>query len=356
MSEFFTKTTLGRLELPNRLVMAPMTRARSADGLVTDLTAEYYAQRASAGLIISESVQPSVIGQGFLGTPGLHSAEQVKAWRKVTDAVHAKGGRIVAQITHTGRIGHPVIQPDGALPLAPSPIASGEKLFTMEGLLDHPEPREMTTADIEQTVADHVSAARNAVEAGFDGVEIHGGNGFLVHQFLADNTNVRTDSYGGSLTNRVRFAVEVVTAVGEAIGLDRTGLRISPGNPYNNIVESDPLALYLELARALPESLAFLHISEIVTREVTKALREAWSGPIVLNPHPTADSFPSSPETALEALREGLADAVALAELWLANPDLPARIAAGGPYNVSDSSTHYGGDAKGYTDYPTLNG
>ncbi|WP_067177218.1 alkene reductase [Microtetraspora niveoalba] len=353
--EFFQPLTLGKLELPNRLVMAPMTRSRAYGGLVDDLTAQYYAQRAQAGLIITEATQVSEIGQGYIQTPGLHSDEQIQAWRKVTDAVHAAGGAIVAQLVHCGRIGHPVLYAGGAVPVAPSPVGSGEVLFTPDGLLEHPVPREMTGDDIARTIADFADAARNAVQAGFDGVELHGANGFLLHQFLADGSNRRTDGYGGSIAGRIRFTLEVVEAVAAAVGPERVGLRLSPGITYNGIAESDTADLYRALVRALaPTPLAYLHVSETITRDVTWLIRQEWPGALLLCPHPTADSFPATPATGAAALREGAADAIALATMWLANPDLPARIRAGGPYNEADPGTFYGGDHRGYTDYPTL--
>ncbi|MCP2343699.1 alkene reductase [Actinomadura rupiterrae] len=357
MNELFEPVTVGALELPSRLVMAPMTRSRAADaGQVTDLTVEYYTQRAEAGLIITEAVQPSALGQGYVFTPGLHDDGQVAAWRKVTDAVHEKGGRIFAQLMHAGRIGHPYLYADGALPLAPSAIASGEKLFTPDqGMLDHPEPREMTLADIALAVGEFAQAARNAIDAGFDGVELHGANGYLINQFLADGSNQRTDAYGGSVENRIRFAVEVTRAVAEAVGADRVGLRISPGTPANGISETDTAATHEALLRELnPLGLAYLHIMELGDRALTKKMRDAWDGTLLLNPHPTPESFPAKPEHGVEALRDGVADAVVFGELWLANPDLPARIKAGGPYNEADRATFYGGDHQGYTDYAAL--
>ncbi|WP_329607720.1 hypothetical protein [[Actinomadura] parvosata] len=213
----------------------------------------------------------------------------------------------------------------------------------------------MTLADIDQAIEDFAAAARLAVEAGFDAVELHGASGYLIHQFLSDNTNRRTDAYGGSVAGRLRFAVEVVRAVADAIGAERTGLRISPGITYNGMNEGDTEVLYTELARALaPYGLAYLHVSENGTREVTKIIREEWDGPLILNPHPWSGDEPASPADGAEALRSGLADAVSFGRLWLANPDLPARIAADGPYNEADPSTFYGGDHRGYTDYPVL--
>lgn len=356
MQELFEPLSAGKLELSNRLVMAPMTRSRATeDGTVTELTAEYYRQRAAAGLIITEGTQPSVRGQGYILTPGLHSGDQVAAWRTVTDAVHAEGGRIFAQLMNAGRVGHPVLYPDGGLPLGPSPIASGEQLFTPDGMLDHPEPREMTPDDIVQAVDDFAAAARNAIEAGFDGVELHGANGYLIQQFLADGSNTRTDAYGGTVENRIRFAVEVAQAVSDAIGPDRVGFRVSPGGTANGVHESDTPELYSALVEALaPYGLAYLHVMELGDRATTRRIRAGWPGALILNPHPTPESFPSKPEYGAEALRDGVADAIAFAEMWLANPDLPARIKAGGPYNEADQATFYGGDHRGYTDYPTL--
>ncbi|MFI9505496.1 alkene reductase [Nocardia sp. NPDC052566] len=349
----FTPVTLGALELPNRLFMAPMTRSRAVGGRPDARTAEYYAQRAAAGLIITEGIQPSVLGQGYIDTPGLHDAAQIAAWRTVTDAVHAAGGRIFAQLMHTGRVGHPSLH--GELPVGPSPIATGGGMYTAEGLLEHPVPREMTIADIDAAVREHVSAARNAIEAGFDGVELHGANGYLLHQFLADGSNVRTDEYGGSIDNRVRLAIQVAAAVSAAIGPERTGFRISPAVTLNGITESDSAALYPALARELaPLGLAYLHVMEMGTREITRLVRADWPGTLVLNPHPVDPSAPATPELGAAALSEGVADAITLGAYWLANPDLPTRIQAGGPYNTADRGTFYGGDHRGYTDYPTL--
>ena len=356
MPNLFDPVSVGRLKLPSRLLMAPMTRSRaSTDGVVTALTAEYYRQRASAGLIISESIQPSVIGQGYILTPGLHTADQVAGWREVTDAVHESGGRIFAQLTHTGRIGHPSLYPNGELPLAPSAVASGEQLFSPDGMLDHPVPRAMSIDDISTTVDEFATAARYAIDAGFDGVELHGANGYLLHQFLADNTNLRTDRYGGPAENRIRFAVEVVAAVADAIGADRTGIRLSPGSPFNNMAEADPRAALRLLAGVARSTRPRVRApGRGRHRELTKQLRAAWPGTLVLNPHPSRKRFPASPDAASEAVESGLADAAALATLWLANPDLDARVKAGGPFNTPDPATFYGGDHTGYTDYPTL--
>jgi N-ethylmaleimide reductase len=351
MSTPFEPVTLGGLELPNRLFMAPMTRSRAhVDGKVDARVAEYYAQRASAGLIITEGTQPSVRGQGYIDTPGLHSAEQVEAWKRVTGAVHDRGGRIFAQIMHAGRIGHPVLYPDGGLPVAPSPIASGQSLFDGSGMVEHPVPRELTASGIAEALDDFASAARNAITAGFDGVELHGANGYLIHQFLADGANQRTDEYGGTPENRARFAVQAVDAVADTIGARRTALRLSPGVGNNGITESDTRTQYLALLDALKgrTDLAFLHLA-MSSRETAELFRKEWQGALVHNPASGLDLA-----TPLSVLEDDVADAVALGAAWLANPDLLERVRAGGPFNEPDSATFYGGDHRGYTDYPTL--
>nr|WP_296767425.1 alkene reductase [Rhodococcus sp. (in: high G+C Gram-positive bacteria)] len=354
MTTIFEPTDLGAIELKNRLVMAPMTRNRATiDGCATPSMATYYAQRASAGLIVTEGIQPSVVGQGFTATPGLHSAEQIDSWRAVTDGVHAAGGRIVAQLMHSGRIGHPSLYPSAHMSVAPSAIAAAGTCFSPAGPVDYPTPTALSVDDIEQATADFVSAAEGAIDAGFDGVEIHAGNGFLLHQFLADNTNVRTDAYGGSIQSRVRFPAEVIDAVAAAIGADRVGVRISPANPYNDIAESDTLDLYRHFVDRLP-GLSYLHVMESGNRSVTTALREQWTGALVLNPHEHADSGPVTAEIADGVLATGVADAVCFGALFLANPDLPARIQSGGPYNALDDTALYGGGDAGYIDYPVL--
>ncbi|MGW1593568.1 alkene reductase [Streptomyces sp. NPDC002343] len=342
----------GTHQLANRIAMAPMTRSRAYGGLVSELTAEYYAQRASAGLIITEGTQPSVVGQGYPYTPGLHSAEQVAAWRKVTDAVHAKGGKIFAQLMHTGRIGHPALLPDGLVPVGPSPVAAKGQCFTPEGPKDFVTPRELTADEIARTITDHVTAARNAVDAGFDGVELHGANGYLIQQFLAPNSNRRTDEWGGSTEGRVRFAVEVVAAVATEIGADRTGLRLSPGSSLNDMEEPDPRPAYEALVRRVaPLNLAYLHVMEAGDRELTLALRHLFPGTFILNPH--TGERPTGPEE-LSLIENGTTDLISFGRLFLANPDLPHRLATGGPFTSADPSTFYGGDATGYTDYPPL--
>ncbi|WP_037606017.1 alkene reductase [Streptacidiphilus rugosus] len=354
MTTAFDPIVLGGRRLAGRVVMAPMTRSRAygPGAAPTELMATYYAQRAGAGLIVTEGIQPSAVGQGYPDTPGLHTAGQVEAWRTVTDAVHREGGVIFAQLMHTGRIGHPVLLPDGLAPVAPSPVAAKGQVYTHQGPKDFVTPVELGEAEISQTIADFAAAARNAVAAGFDGVEIHGANGYLIHQFLAPNTNRRTDAWGGDTEGRIRFAVEVATAVAEAIGGHRVGLRISPGNPFNDISEDNPGEVYEALlGRLAGLDLAYLHLMEGPDRELTARLRKAWAGVFVLNPftHPAA----TGPD-ALGLVEDGTADMIAYGALFLANPDLPARLAAGGPFNTPDPSTFYGGDHRGYTDYAAL--
>ncbi|MEU6238847.1 alkene reductase [Kitasatospora sp. NPDC047058] len=354
MTTAFDPIVLGGKRLASRVAMAPMTRSRAygPGAAPTDLMATYYAQRAGAGLIVTEGIQPSPVGQGYPDTPGLHTAGQVAAWRTVTDAVHREGGVIFAQLMHTGRIGHPSLLPDGLVPVAPSPVAAKGQVFTHEGPKDYVTPKELDEAEIRQTVADFATAARNAVEAGFDGVEIHGANGYLIHQFLAPGSNRRTDDWGGGTEGRIRFAVEVATAVAEAIGGHRVGLRISPGNPYNDIAEENPGDAYEALLERLGGlDLAYLHLLEGPDSTLTARLRKAWPGTFVLNPftHPEV----TGPD-AVRLVEDGSADMIAYGALFLANPDLPARLAAGGPFNTPDPATFYGGDHRGYTDYPAL--
>ncbi|WP_447003248.1 alkene reductase [Saccharothrix isguenensis] len=352
MSTAFQPLDLAGTKLANRIVMAPMTRSRAYDTVPTPVMAEYYAQRASAGLIITEGIQPSVVGQGYPYTPGLHSAEQVEGWRGVTDAVHAAGGRIFAQIMHVGRIGHPDLLPGDLRPVGVSPVRAAGKVFTGTGMEDFVTPVVLTPAEIEATIADFATAARNAIEAGFDGVELHGANGYLLHQFLADNTNLRADEWGGSIENRIRFVVEVVRATAEAIGAHRVGLRISPAGQFNDMAEETHEELYPALVDAIdPVGLAYLHIGEQSERALTLELRKRFSGVLILNPF-TPDGSTGPEHLAL--LDDGTADALSFGALFLANPDLPARLANGGPFNTPDPSTFYGGSEQGYIDYPAL--
>ncbi len=317
--------------------------------------ATYYAQRASAGLIVSEAIQPSVVGQGYVATPGLHSDAQVEGWRRVTEAVHAAGGTIFAQLMHAGRIGHPSMLPEGQWLVGPSAVAASGKTFTPEGVRDFVVPVELTEAGILDTVEDFARAARNAIAAGFDGVEVHGANGYLLHQFLSTNANLRDDGWGGSVQRRIRFPLEVMRAVAAAIGPERVGLRISPANGSNDIAEEGYRDTYLALVDALePLGLAYLHVMEMgpgADRDLTVELRKRFSGTFILNPA-TPDSVTGPGELAL--IEDGVADMISFGALFLANPDLPERLAAGGPFNTPDRATFYGGDERGYTDYPRL--
>lgn len=352
MTSAFDPITLSGLRLRNRIVMPAMGRARAfgPGNTPTDSMVKYYAQRATAGLVITEGSQPSVVGQGFPGTPGLHTAQQVAAWRRVTDLVHATGGRIFAQISHVGRIGDPALLPDGLVHVAPSAVAAPGRLFTMDGMKDFSTPRELTSEEVRETIADFAGAAGNAIEAGFDGVELHGAYGYLIHQFLAPNSNLRTDGWGGSVEGRVRFAADVAAAVSAVIGAQRTGMRISPGTPYNGVEEPDPEPTYTHLVRRLNEiGLAYLHVVE-GSRDLTDILRKEYSGTFILNP--ATDGFTSADDLTL--IEDGTADMLSFGALFVANPDLPARLRAGGPYNTPDETTYYGGGDEGYIDYPYL--
>lgn len=355
-TSLFTPVSVGGHTLANRVVMAPLTRSRAGErGRATALMADYYAQRASAGLIIAESTQVSPGGQSAIATPGLHSEEQVASWRQVTDAVHEAGGRIFVQLMHAGRVSHPDLLPDGLHPVGPSAVPHTAKTFTPSGMVDCPVPNELTPDEITATVRDFAVSATLAVAAGFDGVEVHAANGYLINQFLCPDANHRTDAYGGPVENRIRFAVEVVDAVASAIGPDRTGIRLSPWNNSFGIVPADDDVLYPALVGALPSGLAYLHIREVSDRPLTARLRAAWSGPVVLNPHPGGlDDGAVSAEAAESALTDGAADLISFGALFLANPDLPARLRAGGPFNSPDPSTFYAGGERGYTDYPRL--
>jgi N-ethylmaleimide reductase len=351
----FTPIDIGKLKLPNRIVMAPLTRSRAAAGNVpTSLNALYYAQRASAGLIISEATQVAPEGQGYISTPGIHSAEQVEGWKCVTGAVHVCGGRIVLQLWHVGRISHQSFQPNGALPVAPSAIKPKVQAFTAKGFEPIPMPRALETAEIPGIVAQYAQGARNAMAAGFDGVEVHGANGYLVDQFLRDGSNRRTDRYGGSIENRTRFLIEVIEAVAAAVGAERTGLRISPQNLFNDMSDSDPQALFDHVASALSgRRLAYLHVLE-GNQDGTPtppfdyaALKRLFGGPVIAN-----SGFDKARADAVIA--EGRADLVAFGKDFIGNPDLVTRLYLNAPLNASNRETFYGGGEQGYTDYPLL--
>lgn len=348
LNTLWTPTTVGGTSLPHRLVMAPMTRDRSTpEGVPTELNAEYYAQRASNALIITEGTQPSPDGQGYLLTPGIHNDEQIRGWRQVTDAVHAANGRIFIQLMHVGRISHPENTPHGRQPVAPSVIRPTGVMFTASGPQEMPTPRSLSTEEVAAIVDDFRRAAAASISAGADGVEIHAANGYLVHQFLSDNTNQRTDRYGGSVDNRIRFAVEVAAAVANEIGAERTGLRISPANPYNDITESDTAELYPALLRAVsPLGLGYLHVLHAGDDALLDALRGLWPSTLILNRSGTDLS------TRAKDIENGTAELISVGALALANPDLVARLRSDGPLNTPDPATFYGGGAVGYTDYP----
>ena len=353
--DLFTPIQIGPLALPNRVVMAPMTRNRAGAGNVPGaLAADYYRQRASAGLIVTEATQVSPQGVGYPGTPGIHDDLQVAGWRRVTDAVHAAGGRIFLQLWHVGRISHPSLQPDGVLPVAPSAIAAKGDAFTASGPQPFVTPRALETAEIPGIVAQFQNGARLAQAAGFDGVEIHGANGYLIDQFLRDGTNHRTDRYGGNLQNRARFLLEVTEAVAGVWGPERVGVRLSPQSDFNDMHDSDPRATFGHAALALaPFGLAYLHIVEPVgalpegTPRLGPDLKEAFGGQLMVNggyTRPLAEA----------ALARGEADLVSFGSSFLANPDLPLRLARNAPLNAPEPATFYGGTERGYTDYPAL--
>ena len=351
MTDLFAPVRLGSLELKNRFVMAPMTRNRAGEGTApTALNAEYYEQRAGAGLIVTEGTQPSAVGQGYPNTPGLHTDAQVAGWRLVADAVHARGGHIFAQLMHVGRVGHPVIT--GLQPVAPSAITPDGEVFTQEGMKPFTEPRALETSELPGVVAEFVDASRRAVEAGLDGVELHSANGYLLHQFLADSTNVRTDAYGGSPANRARFVVEVATAVAGAIGADKVGIRVSPGGTFNAMVEGEVEPTYAALVEGLvPLGLAYLHITEGPETSFGEALAKQFGGVVIAS---TAFTGDSSLATAQETVDTGHGDLFAIGRDFIANPDLVQRLRTGAPLNEQRTELFYGGGAEGYTDYPAL--
>ncbi|KOX08822.1 alkene reductase [Nocardiopsis sp. NRRL B-16309] len=351
-----TPHALPALTLPNRVVMAPMTRMRADRNAVpTPLMATYYAQRAGAGLIVSEGVSPSPAGQQYLTQPGLYSDRQVDAWRQVTDAVHAAGGRIFAQVMHAGRNAHPANRHDGGIPLAPSEVSRTHLVHTLDGKAAPVAPRAMTRTEVRAAVAEHADAAAEAIRAGFDGVEIHGANSYLPHQFLADNTNLRTDEYGGGTTGRIRFAVEVVEAVADAVGAERVGLRLSPGNTEGEMVERDPATVYRALLAAIdPLGLAYLHLTDDPVYPALADLRPRWSGTLVGN---TGEHEETTQESAARLVGEGRADLVSVGRPFISTPDAVERLAAGIPWAlIREREFHYTSGPRGYVDYPRSNG
>lgn len=351
MTSLWDPITVGNVHLNHRLALAPMTRSRAqADGTPGPLAAEYYAQRASLGLLITEGTQPSDDGQGYTLTPGIYTEAHIAGWREVTDAVHADGGALFIQLMHVGRISHPDNTPHHRQPVAPSAINSGQPMFTPTGMQPAATPRELTTEEVQATVHDFRLAAAAAIRAGADGVEIHGANGYLVQQFLAPNANERTDQYGGSIENRARFALEVAAAVSEEIGAAHTGIRLSPGLKSGGLdegPESGELYRYFvgELAAL---DLAYVHLIHLGDDKLLADLRALWPNTLlVLRADRTRENLGADVEA-------GLADIVPLGKWALANPDIVARLRSGAELNEPDGATFFGGGAAGYTDYPAL--
>ncbi len=355
--KLFSEAALGTLTLQNHLVMAPLTRSRAIGNIPNDLMATYYGQRAGAGLIITEGTSPSPNGLGYARIPGAYSPEQTEGWKLITRAVHEKGGKIFIQFMHTGRVTHPLNMPAGAEIVAPSVIAAAGEMYTdQEGLQPHPVPKAMTAADVQQAIQEFVHAAKQAIEAGFDGVELHGANGYLLEQFIRPTSNQRTDGYGGSIENRARFALEIAQAVAEAIGKDKTGIRLSPYGVFNDMplydaMESD----YAYIAQKLNElGILYIHLVDHSTMgtppvqsSVVRKIREEFKGTLILSGGYDA-------EKAERDLQSGLADLIAFGRPFLANPDLVERFKTNAELNEPDQNTFYTPGEEGYTDYPVL--
>jgi N-ethylmaleimide reductase len=358
MSSLFESVPLGPLVLRNRVFMAPLTRNRAnADGVPSELAATYYAQRSSAGLIITEATQISTMGKGYINTPGIHSPQQIVAWRRIVDAVHENGGRIFLQLWHVGRISHSSLLPNHAQPVAPSAIRANSQTFIATGPVQVSEPVALTLPGIKETLADYRSAARNAKAAGFDGVEIHAANGYLIDQFLHTGSNQRTDLYGGSASNRVRFLTEVTEEVLQVWDEKRVGVRISPTGTFNDMHDENPSETFSAAVERLNNyGIGYLHVVESTQdgrrnnerdEALLRQLRELWTGFYVVN-----GSYDDARGN--KAVLTGYADAVAYGRAFLANPDLPRRLQLGATLNEPDPQTFYGGDARGYIDYPSL--
>jgi len=357
MPDLFTPIQVGALTLPNRIIMAPLTRARAGvERLPNALMKEYYVQRATAGLIISEATQISEQGSGWVETPGIHTPEQVKGWQTITEAVHAAGGRIFLQLWHMGRASHPDFQPNGALPVSASAVRPQGDAHTPHGKKPFVTPRSLELEEIPGVVQQYVDATLRAQEAGFDGVEIHGANGYLIDQFLRDGSNQRTDAYGGSIANRSRFLLEVTEAVVNAWSGDRVGIRLSPTSPFNDMRDSDPIATFSDVSAALnPFNLAYLHILEglpghfmaLAGIRVAPSIRQEFNGVLMLNGGYDL-------EKGTDAIAQGEANLIAYGVPFIANPDLVERFREQAPLNPPDQATFYAPGAKGYTDYPVL--
>lgn len=356
-TDLFSTYATGPITLTNRIVLAPLTRSRAIGNVPNDLMMTYYAQRADAGLLITEGTAPSPNGLGYPRIPGMYSSEQVAGWKKVTDAVHAKGGKIFVQLMHTGRVSHPANMPKGAEVVAPSAVQlSGEMFTDSAGLQPYPTPRAMVQHDIDQAVHEYVHASTMAIKAGFDGVELHGANGYLIDQFLNTASNLRTDGYGGTPENRNRFALEVAKAVVSAIGAERTGIRLSPFGGFSDMASWDGLeAQFVELAAGLGKlKMVYIHIVDhssmgmpAVPLSVKEGIRDAFGGTIIV-------SGGLDKAKAEAALEQGLGQLAAFGRSFLANPDLVERLRANAPLNEADEKTFYTPGASGYTDYPVL--
>ncbi|MDB5872734.1 MAG: putative flavoprotein NADH-dependent oxidoreductase [Ramlibacter sp.] len=366
MTSLFDPVRAGNLHLPNRIVMAPLTRNRAPGAVPTPLMAQYYAQRASAGLLITEATAISHQGQGYADVPGLYGADQLDGWKRVTQAVHERKGRIVVQLWHVGRVSHVDLQPQGRKPVAPSAIAAKTKTYLIKNgvgsFVPTSEPRALDAAELPGIVQDYRHAARNAVStAGFDGVEVHGANGYLLDQFLKTGANHRRDDYGGSIENRARLLLEVMRAVAGEVGGARTGLRISPVTPANDVDDEDPQALFGYLMRELaPLGLAYIHVIEGATGGPREIADRPFDYPALRNAYRAAGGkgawmVNNAYDKALaeQVVAEG-ADLVAFGKLFIANPDLVERLRRNAPLNTPDKATFYGGGAQGYTDYPLL--
>lgn len=351
MTTLFDRFQMGDLALPNRVVMAPMTRVRAAaEGLATPAMATYYAQRSSAGLIVTEGVQPSLLGQSNPGTPGLYTDAQVESWRPVTDAVHAKGGRVFAQVMHGGRVSH--AETTGLQPVGPSAVPAVGEVFTPSGPQPAPTPRALATEDVPVEAASYADAARRSTAAGFDGVELHGANGYLISQFLSSNANLRTDRYGGPIANRIRFAVEAVEATVDAIGGSRVGIKLSPAAQIWGVQEQDVPELYAALlAELAPLGLAYIHLEATADETTLVGLRRSWPGALMVNP-----TVPMGPKRTDHAAADHWlalgADLVSFGRAFISNPDLVERLLAALPLAPDDEATWYQGGEAGYLSYP----
>lgn len=349
MATFFDLLKVGSMELDNRIIMAPMTRSRANDeGVQPAYAAEYYRQRASAGLIITEATNISPMAKGYIRTPGIYTDAQIESWRPIAQTVHARGGKIFMQLFHTGRIALPDFLPSSAQPLAPSPVKAKGQNYTAEGMKEFVTPREITKEEIAQTVRDFAKAARNAIGAGFDGVELHAASGYLVQQFLTTNVNLRNDEYGGSIENRTRFLFEVLDAMAGEVGSERLGVKFSPQIAFNDIEERDADELYPHILKHLSgKHLAYVH--------VTDGTSAGWHAK--LRPHYTGIYFAGGSftrESGVEVLAKGSADAIVFGVKFLANPDLPERFKRGARLNEPDRATFYSPGERGYTDYPSF--